>query len=138
ADLAITGNHIVAVGNLEDATAQREVDMTGLTLTPGFIDIHSHADGPGESGGLRHPDSRRRAAANVVAQGVTTVVVNQDGRSLLEIDRQRGRLEEVGHGPNAALMVGHNTIRHEAMRGTDFKRPATGDEIDRMRALLQD
>lgn len=138
ADVAVSGDRIVAVGDLSGATAERVIDATGFTVTPGFIDVHSHADGPGEGGGLRHPDSRRRAAPSAVAQGVTTVVVNQDGRSLLEIPRQRERLEDVGHGVNAALMVGHNTIRHEAMRGSDFKRPATDEEIGRMRALVRD
>ena len=138
ADVAVSGDRIVAVGELDGATGARVIDVVGLTVTPGFIDIHSHADGPGEGGGLRHPDSRRRAAPNMVAQGVTTVVVNQDGRSLLDLARQRKRLEEVGHGPNAALLVGHNTIRHEAMRGTEFKRPATEDEVSRMRELVRE
>ena len=83
ADVGIRDGEITAVGQLGDAQAARVVDATGLTVVPGFIDLHSHADGPNYGArGLRSDDVRRRAAPNLVMQGITTVVVNQDGRSI--------------------------------------------------------
>ena len=84
ADVGIRDGRIVALGVLDGATAGRVVDATGRYVSPGFIDIHSHADdGNARIGGatIRTDELPRKAAPNVVSQGVTTVVVNHDGRS---------------------------------------------------------
>lgn len=136
ADVAVQGDVIARVGDLRGVEAARIIDITGLTLTPGFIDLHSHADGAGE-GGLRSPDARRRAAPNLVAQGVTTVVVNQDGRSPLDIRRQKELLEERRFGPNAVLLVGHNSVRARVL-DRDFQRAAAPDEMAEMARLVRE
>jgi N-acyl-D-amino-acid deacylase len=138
ADVAVQGGRIVAIGPLADAQAARVIDATGKYVTPGFIDIHSHADdGSGPRGGFRDPDPVRRSAPNLVSQGITTVVVNQDGRSPWPLSEQRALLEKTGIGPNAMLLVGHGTVRRRIM-GDDVRRPATADEIVRMRALVKE
>src|SRR5215203_3296370 len=72
ADVGITGDRIQAVGNLTTATAAKTIDAAGLVVTPGFIDVHSHA-GPGlATDALKHGQP-------VLAQGITTVLVNPDG-----------------------------------------------------------
>jgi N-acyl-D-amino-acid deacylase len=124
---------------LEDATATRVVDATGRYVSPGFIDIHSHADDGSARVGeatIRTNELNRKAAPNVVSQGVTTVVVNHDGRSPWPIRDQRALLERQGVGPNVMMMVGHGTVRREVM-GEDFQRPATDAEIERMKALVR-
>ena len=131
ADVGIRDGMIAAVGDLADAPAERIIDARGKVLAPGFIDLHSHG-----AGGLAAPDERRRAAANLVTQGVTTVVINQDGRSPVDIGAQRSLLQDLRIGPNAILMVGHNSIRAEAM-GNDFQRLATPEEVQRMRELAR-
>ena len=137
ADIAVQSGRIVAVGALPGAEAVRVIDAAGKYVTPGFIDIHSHADdGSGPRGGFRDPDPVRRSAPNLVSQGITTVVVNQDGRSPWPVADQRALLEKTGIGPNAMLLVGHGTVRRSVM-GTDVRRPATADEITRMRALVK-
>lgn len=139
ADVGIRDGRIVAVGRLEGAGAERVIDAHGLYVAPGFIDIHSHADDGGARVGgptIRTDDPARKAAPNLVAQGVTTVVVNQDGRSPWPIAEQRALLEEQGIGPNVMLMVGHGTVRGRVM-GDDFQRPATAEEVERMRALVR-
>ena len=137
ADVGIRAGRIAAMGRLAGAKAARTVDARGKTVTPGFIDIHSHADdGASPRGGFRDPDPRRRAAPNLVAQGITTVVVNHDGRSPLPIRDQRASLEKNGIGPNAMLMVGHGSVRGAVM-GTDIRRPARADEISRMREMVR-
>jgi N-acyl-D-amino-acid deacylase len=71
ADVGIRGDKIVAVGKLRGWRAARTVDARGKIVCPGFIDMHSHADR-----GLGSDDRRRRAAPNLVTQGITTVCVN--------------------------------------------------------------
>src|SRR5688500_1560513 len=116
ADVGIRDSKIVAVGRLDGATGARIIDAKGKYVAPGFIDIHSHADdGSSPRGGFRDADPRRRAAPNLVAQGVTTVVVNHDGRSPWPIADQRALIEKNGIGANAALLVGHGTVRRQAM-----------------------
>ena len=139
ADIGIRDGRIVAVGRLEGARADRVVDATGLYVAPGFIDIHSHADdGNARIGGatIRTDEVRRKAAPNVVSQGVTTVVVNQDGRSPWPISEQRSLLETQGIGPNVMMMVGHGTVRRLVM-GDDVRRPSTDDEVQQMRELVR-
>lgn len=131
ADVAIRGGMIVAVGNLGRRDAARVLDIGGRILTPGFIDLHSHADV-----GLASATEARRAAPNLVTQGITTVVVNQDGRSLAPIKAQRARFTKLGIGVNAVLLVGHGTIRSSVMK-RDYRKPATESQIEAMRAILR-
>ncbi len=137
ADIAVRDGRIVAVGRLADARASTTVDASGKYVAPGFIDIHSHADdGARPQGGLRDPSAARRAAPNLVSQGITTVVVNQDGRSPWPIATQRALVEKHGTGVNAVLMVGHGTVRRMAM-GDDPRRAATPVEVAKMRELVR-
>ncbi|MXX78569.1 MAG: amidohydrolase family protein [Gemmatimonadales bacterium] len=137
ADVGIRGGRIARVGDLSAAAADRVIDLDGRYVVPGFIDIHSHADqGLDAEGDAGSEGARRRAAPNLVSQGITTVVINQDGGGSWPIADQRGRLESRGHGPNAALMVGHNTIRRMAL-GDDFMRPSTPAEVQRMTEMVE-
>jgi N-acyl-D-amino-acid deacylase len=137
ADIAVQGGRIAAVGALPDALAARTIDAAGKYVAPGFIDIHSHADdGSGPRGGFRDPDPIRRSAPNLVSQGITTVVVNQDGRSPWPVADQRALLQTTGIGPNAMLLVGHGTVRRRVM-GDDVRRPAKPEEIAAMRTLVR-
>ena len=137
ADIGVRDGRIVAVGRLGGARAARVIDATGRFVSPGFIDIHSHADdGARARGGFRDENPRVRAAPNLVSQGITTVVVNHDGRSPWPIADQRTLIEKNRIGPNAMLMVGHGAVRSQVM-GRDTRRPATADEVTKMRALVR-
>jgi N-acyl-D-amino-acid deacylase len=137
ADIGVRDGRIVAVGPLPSATATRVVDATGKYVSPGFIDIHSHADdGSRPEGGLRDASPEIRSAPNLVSQGITTVVVNHDGRSPWPLSAQRALLEKQKIGPNAMLLVGHGTVRRQVM-ANDVRRRATPDEVARMRALVR-
>lgn len=137
ADVAVKDGRIVAVGRLAIVSATTVVDATGKFVAPGFIDIHSHADdGSSPRGGLRDQSRERRAAPNLVSQGITTVVVNHDGRSPWPVAEQRALLEQQGIGVNAMLLVGHGTVRRQVM-GDDVKRPSTEAETAKMRALVR-
>src|ERR1700674_45173 len=76
ADVAIQNGKIAAIGRLRGSASARTVDAKGKDVCPGFMDMHSHADG-----GLASEDRRRRAAPNLVSQGITTRRVNPDAPS---------------------------------------------------------
>jgi N-acyl-D-amino-acid deacylase len=136
-NIGIRDGRIAAVGTLDGAKATRVIDATGKYVTPGFIDLHSHADdGSRPEGGLRDADPQIRAAPNLVSQGITTVVVNHDGRSPWPVAEQRAIFEKQPIGVNAMLLVGHGTVRRQVL-GTEARRPATPDEIARMRVLVR-
>ena len=138
ADIGVRDGRIVAVGALKDATAGRVIDAAGKYVAPGFIDIHSHADdGSSARGGFRDQNPQIRAAPNLVSQGITTVVVNQDGRSPWPIAEQRALIEKNKIGPNTMLMVGHGTVRTQVMGRENTRRTATADEVVKMRALVR-
>lgn len=133
ADIGITGNEIVRVGALPDATADRVVDATDRYVSPGFIDLHSHADRAMTS---EHLGARRARSLN--SQGLTTVVGGADGRNAAwPIDDEMEALESMGHAMNFVPMVGHSTVRREVM-GDDIERPATTDEIAAMKDLVRE
>jgi N-acyl-D-amino-acid deacylase len=137
ADIGVREGRIAAIGRLADAKAARVIDAAGRFVSPGFIDIHSHADdGSSPRGGFRDENPQVRAAPNLVAQGITTVVVNHDGRSPWPIRTQREQIEKNRIGPNTMLMVGHGAVRTQVM-GREARRPATADEITKMRALVR-
>jgi N-acyl-D-amino-acid deacylase len=132
ADVAVLDGEIRAVGLLDGAAAGRVIDVTGMVVAPGFIDMHSHADRALYAG-----DARTRAAANLVAQGITTVVVGPDGRNpTWPLSDEIAGYRSGGTGVNVVPMVGHGTVRGQIM-GDDYERHATADEIRRMQVLVR-
>ncbi len=148
-DIAITGDRITAVGTITEAGSE-EIDLAGMALAPGFIDIHSHAD----LSLFVNPNAESR-----IRQGVTLEIVGQDGSSVGPMseagfratrDRYRdvygvdidfrdlgGFLDQLDRTPatvTLATMIGHGTIRGRVVGGQD--RPATESEVQRMRALI--
>jgi N-acyl-D-amino-acid deacylase len=126
ADVRIGGDRIVEIGQLQPNTGERIVDANGLALAPGFIDTHSHHD--------RGLDTARDAVA-MVSQGVTTIVVGQDGGGS-DLAAMFSRLGNRPASVNVASYAGHGAIRSRVM-GKDFARHATAAEIDRMKAMLK-
>ena len=150
-DVGISGDRIEALGDLSEAEAGRTIDATGLTVSPGFIDTHTHSDAalltdPQHAQGLR--------------QGITTEILGQDGLSYapLSADNYReyarylaGILGEPpedldmssvaafrshydGIGINTAYLVPHGAVRLEAVGFRDV--PLEGELLDRARQLV--
>lgn len=130
ADIAVKGDVIVKVAKSITGTAARVIEAKGLWVTPGFIDLHTHVDD-----GMYFPENR--ACLNYLRQGVTTVIVGQCGSSAWPLvekaDDLVSRWRE-GIGPNAALLVGHGSVR-QAVMGMDNRAP-TAEELEKMKALV--
>lgn len=127
ADIAVRNGRIVAMGRLDSASAARTIDAAGLTVAPGFIDAHSHASG-GLAGALKE-------GRQLLAQGLTTVVLNPDGGGPIDLRTERTGYEQGGIGVNVALYVPHGSIRREVLGMSD--RAPTPAELERMAALTR-
>jgi N-acyl-D-aspartate/D-glutamate deacylase len=124
-DIAIAGGKIVKIGDLEGADARRVINATGLTVAPGFIDLHTHADrNIRENPGIE----------NYLRQGVTTVLAGNCGNSPVHLDEYFRAVEDTGIALNLGLLIGHNDVRAEVM-GNDNRAP-TAEELTRMQALV--
>src|SRR3990172_3462545 len=133
ADVGIRGDRIAAIGNLRDAPAAKTIDARGMLVTPGFVALHEHID----RGILRG----QSVVPNYLLQGFTTAVINADGLEggIWPLRTQRDSLRKLGHALNLVPMVSHGTVRRLAM-GTspeEVMRPATQDQLTRMRALVR-
>jgi N-acyl-D-amino-acid deacylase len=139
-DVAVAGGRIAAVARRITEKGAVEIDARGIAVAPGFIDIHSHGDGSLFS------DPR---SESVIRQGVTTIVVGQDGSS--RFPSRRSGDEEGGYASFAALaeaidrlpssvnvasMIGLGSIRGIVVGADD--RPATPDELQRMTQMVRD
>jgi N-acyl-D-amino-acid deacylase len=154
ADVGMDGGFVRAVGDLSSAVAERKIDATGLTVTPGFVDTHTHSEGvlltdPQHACGLR--------------QGITTEVVALDGVSYAPLSPSNYRLYRrylaglLGDPPedldtttvaafrnafhkrvavNVAYLVPHGALRLEALGFHD--RPLTGDALVQAGRLLRE
>lgn len=79
-DLAISGGKIAAIGDLKDAQAKETIDAAGRYVTPGFIDIHRHADAAIFRPGFGQLE---------LAQGLTTIVNGNCGLSAVPVPARR-------------------------------------------------
>lgn len=127
-DVGIRGDRIVLVGDGSRTRAARVVDASGLVVAPGFIDPHTHAGGDfdrGATSGVPH----------ILLQGVTTVVVGNDGGGPVAVAQTLASWERTGIGANGLLLVGFGTIRNAVLGMSD--RAPDPAELDRMKALAR-
>ena len=122
------GAEIIDVGDLEALSGEPVIDGGGLVLVPGFIDTHSHAD----SELFDQP-----GALAAVSQGITTVVVGQDGRSPFPLLNFRFRLMENPVAINVAAYSGHNSLREHVL-GEQYQHAASEPESSVMSQFLRE
>jgi N-acyl-D-amino-acid deacylase len=139
ADLGIAGDRIAAIGPIGSEQGRRVIDVSGLHVAPGFIDIHTHSD----HSILAYPTADSR-----VRQGVTTELTGNCGSSAAPLAKGEGgakgtpnelgvrrdwtdvasylaRMEKAGVSVNQALLVGQGTLRSNAIgRVSRLLRPA--------------
>ncbi len=154
ADVGITGEEIRAIGDLSRSEARRRIDASGLTVSPGFIDTHTHSEGallvdPQHAYGLR--------------QGITTEIMGLDGMSYAPLSAENYRMNRrylaglLGDPPedldmssiaafrshyhkrvavNVAYLVPHATVRLETLGFRDV--PLVGDDLGKARRLIRE
>jgi N-acyl-D-amino-acid deacylase len=151
ADVALKGDTIVAVSPDLRIDGARTIDVSGLVVAPGFIDVHTHDD----LVCITQPDMTPK-----ISQGVTTVIAGNCGISAALLRFQdsvdepfnllgaredfaydtfadyRRAIEAVEPRVNVAALVGHSTLRVLCL--DDIDRPATPAERERMDALLRE
>ncbi len=161
-DIAILDGKIVGIGSF-DGTGDEEIDATGLTVAPGFIDIHTHFDPQLCWDGLATPS---------IEHGITTVVIGNCSLSLAPIqDRAAadkivsmfGVIEDIKKktfdeavpftwrsfpeyldhirpklGINVGALIGHSAIRLYVMGAASQERAATPGEIAQMCELVEE
>jgi len=125
ADVAVKKGRIAAIGHV-GGHARLEINATGLIVAPGFIDVHTHADDIADL----------PRAENFVRMGVTTIVAGNCGGSTLNVAKLFRAVERTNVAVNVATLVGHNSVRENAMGGS-FDRPPTPQELTKMKALVE-
>jgi len=122
----IKGDIIVEVGNLKARPNEKVIDGKGQVLAPGFIDAHSH-----HLGDLQ----KNPSGLSTSNQGITTVVIGQDGESY-PMDSLEKDMKEKHIVANIASYTGHSSLREEIMGEKNLFRNATQAEIDKMKNIL--
>ena len=151
ADVAMSGDRIVAVGDLKAMSADVVHDVSGYIVAPGFIDVHTHDD----LACLTNPDMTPK-----ISQGVTTVIVGNCGISAVPLTFADGPTEPfnllgtkddfrfvrfadyaaalAASTPrvNVGALIGHTSLRVSVM--SELDRPANTGERQKMGELLND
>ena len=122
ADVAIDKGRIVAVGKITN-DAPEVIDATGLVITPGFIDVHTHAE----------EITDLPLAENFVRMGVTTLMLGNCGSSVRNVKEFLDRVEATNVSVNVATLIGHGDIREKAMGGSFSRAPS----VEEMQAALE-
>jgi N-acyl-D-amino-acid deacylase len=128
--VVIQGDRIISAGPLDKSKmpqGARIIHAEGLVVAPGFIDIHNHSD----RGFATDPSAKTQ-----VSQGLTTIVVGQDGGSEFPIGEYLKKLDANPIALNVLTFVGHATMREKVM-GNDTNRKATSVEIEKMKQLVE-
>lgn len=118
-DVAILDGKIAAVGKLTGVEADTILDVKGLVIAPGFIDVHTH---------IERNDFKVPTADNFLQDGVTTVVTGNCGSSNTDLARYFFRLDSMRISINVATLIGHNSVRNAVM-GISQRDPSPAEQI---------
>jgi len=149
-DLAIRGDVVAAVGDLEQVSAPVELDVSGLAVAPGFINMLSWSVTSLIHDGLSQSEIRQGVTLEVMGEGWSMGPLNATVREVLDQFRRPGMefeiewqtlgeyleyLEARGVAPNVASFVGATTVRIFVIGNED--RLPTEDELETMRGLVR-
>jgi len=147
-DVAIQGDTLAAVGQLENARAKLEIDAEGLAVAPGFINMLSWATESLIEDGRSQGDIRQGVTLEVFGEGWSLGPLNEkmkiaesEQQGDIKFDIEWTTLAEYldflvkrGVSPNVASFVGATTVRIHEIGYKD--RPPTAEELERMRGLV--
>ena len=122
--IAVKDKHVVAMGDVK-GTASLEMDAQGRVVAPGFIDVHTHSE----------DIAQKPTAENFLRMGVTSIVTGNCGGSRVDVAEFFQQVQQTGVTLNVATLIGHNSVRKEAMGGS-FLRAPTPEQMERMKALV--
>ena len=125
-NVAIQSGKIAAIGKFSSADAVKVIDVKGMVVAPGFIDVHTHI----EKNDLSVP-----TADNFIFDGVTSVVTGNCGSSNTDLIRYFFQLDSVRTSVNVATLIGHNSVRQAVMGAS--QRDPTAKEQAAMEALVE-
>ncbi len=150
ADLAISGDRIVAIGEIDPSDADRTIDAKGLYVAPGFINMLSWATQSLIADGRSQSDIRQGVTLEVMGEGMSMGPINDEMRAAM-VARQGDfkfdvpwttladyleYLEQRGVAPNVASFVGATTVRIHELGEAD--RPPTETELAVMQNLVRE
>jgi N-acyl-D-amino-acid deacylase len=125
-DVAVHNGKIVAIGKLNPSDAIRLIDVTGLIIAPGFIDVHAH---------IERNDLEVPTADNFIFDGVTSVITGNCGGSKTDLARYFFQLDSIKTSINIATLIGHNSVRNAVMGSS--RRDPSADEQIQMETLVE-
>lgn len=141
-DVAIKDGRIAAIGHIPNATATRMIDASGLVVTPGFIDLHTHSDITLMADG--YGESKVRDGVTLDVIGESTSVAPRDGLPVETSQSVRQdwttftqyfqKIEQQGISMNLISHVSAEQVRRVVLGYGD--RAATPDELQKMRELV--
>lgn len=126
-NVRIKDGRITDVGVFRLLPTEPKLDVTGLIVAPGFIDVHNHS---------AEAIAQELGAPTQVAQGITTMGLGPDGGGPFGVEDAMAIFDEMPPSVNLLTFVGHATVRVRIMGG-DYKRKATPDEVQRMAQLVE-
>lgn len=124
--MAITGEHIMKIGDCSRDRGNEVVNLNGLVISPGFVDLHAHLE----------PLPIIPDAASALHMGVTTALGGPDGSSPIRIGNYLDSLDNIGMGINVAYLIGHNSVRSQIL-GMEAREP-NSQELEAMQSLIAD
>lgn len=124
-DIAVKDKRIARIGRIDAALAARTIDARGLTVAPGFIDVHAHVEGI-----YNQPE-----AENFVRMGVTSLVTGNCGNSTTDVSAFFGRMKDRPLAVNLGTLVAHGSVRGKVL-GLEARAPSP-EELQRMESLVE-
>jgi len=149
ADLGIRGDRLAAIGDLGAAKASETLDVTGLAVAPGFINMMSWANESLIEDGRSQGDIRQGITLEVMGEGSSMGPLSEEMKRRMgerqgdiryevawtTLDEYLRFLEDRGVSPNVASFIGAETPRAHVVGYDD--REATPDEVEQMRQLVR-
>jgi N-acyl-D-amino-acid deacylase len=124
--VAVKNGKIVAIGKSVSGTAKKTIDVVGLIVAPGFIDVHTH---------LEDDETKDPEAKSFIHDGVTTCITGNCGSSNTDIKKYLGWIDSLKLSINVATLIGHNDVRKAVMGRAN--RDATTEEQMRMNDIVE-